>query len=89
MGSQQHAARLNRAQRVYDRYDLLDEACVNLRWAMEALRDGEAGHEDDVAALEEIAAGLKRDRDAARRAIEHIEAQERAAEARDYWRSVL
>ena len=84
-----NAARLNRVQRAYDRYDLLDEACVNLRWAMEALRGGETGHEDEVAALEDIAAGLKRDREAARRVIERIEAGERDAEARDYRRSVL
>lgn len=74
-----------RIQRLYDRYDLLNEACCNLRWAMDALsefRDGEKA--DEVATLEQIASGLDRDRLAAHAKIERLEAMEQARLSRDY-----
>ena len=40
------------AQRLYERYDSLSEACANLRWALEALRGcREDARQDDIAAL--------------------------------------
>jgi len=67
------------AQRLYERYDSLSEACANLRWALEALRGcREDARQDDIAALEQIAAGLTRDRDIAHARLERLEAREQA-----------
>ena len=67
-----------RLQQLYDRYDLLNEACFNLRWAMDALnhcRDAARG--DHLATLEQIAQEVRRDRDDLHGQLERLEALER------------
>ena len=67
---------------------MLSEACLNLRWAMDALSDcRDDDRVDDIAALEQIAAGLTRDRDAAHAQLERLEAAEQARICRDRCRA--
>ena len=67
-----------RMQQLYDRYDLLNEACFNLRWAMDALarcrRDPCA---DALETLSQIAADVRRDRDQVQSQLSVLEARER------------
>lgn len=67
-------------QRLYDRYDLLCDACHNLKWAMESLRQcRDADQAENLAALEHIGEGVTRDRDAVQIKLEQMEALERSA----------
>lgn len=46
---------LKRIQQLYDRYDLLCDACHNIRWAAEALRAcRDSDQAQNLAALEDI-----------------------------------
>ena len=58
-------------QRLYERCDGLDEACMNLRWAAEALEG--ICHEDERGLLEDLRERLGRERQDARRLLERIE----------------
>lgn len=83
-----------RRQGIAERYEALDDICLSLRFAIEGLRGCEAAeacpeHEDDLAALEDIAAGLARDREAAGAQLQRLDALERAAMEREYRRETL
>lgn len=71
-------------QQLYDRYDLLCDACHNLKWAAEALeqcRDVEQA--ENLATLEEIGDALSRERDTTHTQLERLEALEVAALMRE------
>lgn len=71
-------------QRLYERYDLLNEACYNLRWATDALaRSREASCADNLEALEQIAAEVGRDRDEVHARLEQLEALEQRSLCRE------
>lgn len=71
-------------RRLYDRYDLLCDACHNLNWALEALRQcREVDQAENLAALEQISEGVSRDRDATHARLEQLEALEQSALARE------
>lgn len=76
-------------QRLYDRYDLLCDACYNLKWAVEALRQcRDADQAENLTALEQIGEGVTRDRDAVQIKLEQLEALEQsslALEAERVW----
>ena len=81
-------------QRLYDRYDALDEACRGLRGAIEALGDGNnpesgARYGADLAVMEEIAATLTRDRDAISEKLSRLEALDAEALRRSCERARL
>ena len=66
-----------RMQQLYDRYDLLNEACYNLRWAADALtRSRDASGGDNLAALEQITTDVSRSRDHLRAQLERLERYE-------------
>lgn len=83
-----------RQQRLRDCFDALDEACLSLRIAIEALESCEAPPEalarpDDIEAMQDIAAGLTRDREALRAQLVDLDASDEAALAREYARESL
>ena len=74
-------------QRIYERYDGLDDACSNLKWAMEALKG--MGHEDAISVLEDMRQALGRERDIAHRQLERLDEGDQAALEREFKRCAL
>lgn len=71
-------------QRLYDRYDLLCDACHNIHWAAEALRQcRDVDQAENLAALEQIGGELTRERAAAHARLERMEALEQSAMMRE------
>ena len=71
-------------QRLYDRYDLLCDACRNLQSAAEAIKQcRDVEQAECLAALEQIGDALSRDRDTAHAKLERMAALEQAALARE------
>lgn len=71
-----------------DRRDALDDACLDLRLAIEALQAGGQAQSraGDIEALREVASSLAAERDAATAALARMGQADRWTMARDYRR---
>ena len=69
-----------------NRRDALDDACLDLRLAIEALRAGGQAQSraGDIEALREVASSLAAERDAATAALARMDCAEQRALAREY-----